>query len=311
MEAIKTYLDNVFAAYPQTDELQLLKRDMLANMEEKYIALRQGGKSEHEAAYSVIADFGNIEEITTELGLGVNNDNADGTVYVSFDEAKAYLAKSKQSGILVGLCVWLIIAGVSSFVAETTFLYTYSMAIMFSAIAVAVVMLIVNVNRMGAYKSYGKTPIRLDIYTRSQIGEMKRSVMQYYTISLCIGVVVILFAVLFMTGEVAFIGISPALFLVLIGFSVFLFTASGMYKAAFDILLGSGDSSYKAAVKKSGRIIGTIAAIYWPIVMAIAMWQLFAGNIYFWVVWPVAGVLFGGICGGVAVWFGMKGKENG
>ena len=68
METIKTYLDNVFAAYPQTNEVQNLKRDMLANMEEKYTMLRQSGKSEHEAAYSVIANFGNIQEITAELG---------------------------------------------------------------------------------------------------------------------------------------------------------------------------------------------------------------------------------------------------
>ena len=67
MDAIKTYLDNVFAAYPQSNEVQSLKRDMLANMEEKYAMLRQSGKSEHEAAYSVIPNFGSIEEITAEM----------------------------------------------------------------------------------------------------------------------------------------------------------------------------------------------------------------------------------------------------
>ena len=35
MNTIKTYLDNVFAAFPQTENVQALKRDMQADMEEK------------------------------------------------------------------------------------------------------------------------------------------------------------------------------------------------------------------------------------------------------------------------------------
>jgi len=67
MDVIRIYIDNVFAAYEQTNEIKRLKQDMSANMEEKYLVLRQDGKSEHEAAYSVIADFGRIDEITDEI----------------------------------------------------------------------------------------------------------------------------------------------------------------------------------------------------------------------------------------------------
>ena len=49
MDAIKMYLDNVFAAFPQTEQVQALKREMLSSMEEKYLALKQEGRSEHEA----------------------------------------------------------------------------------------------------------------------------------------------------------------------------------------------------------------------------------------------------------------------
>lgn len=307
MDVIKTYLDNVFAAYPQTNEVQSLRQDMLANMEEKYSALRQSGKSEHEAAYSVIADFGNIEEITTELGLG---QDAEENVILSLDEAEAYLEDSKKSGITIGLGVWLIIAGVSSFAANTALLSTNGMLIMFSSIAVAVVMFIVNSNKMSAYGSFEEQSIRLDSNTRAKIDSLRSRIRQHHTIYLCVGIVVILFSVMLMTGEVASIDLSPALFLVMIGFSVFLFIKSSSYKSAFDILLGEGEYANKKAVKKSGQIIGTIAAVYWPVVTAIGLWQLFAGNGNFWVVWPVGGVLFGGICGGIAVWFEFKDKER-
>jgi len=32
MDAIKTYLDNVFSAFPKTDRVQNMKREMLASM---------------------------------------------------------------------------------------------------------------------------------------------------------------------------------------------------------------------------------------------------------------------------------------
>ena len=94
---------------------------MLANMEEKYAMLRLSGKSEHEATYSVIADFGNIEEITAELGLDIKNRALDGSIYLSLDEAQSYIAKSKKSGIWIDLGVWLIIAGASTYASSIAF----------------------------------------------------------------------------------------------------------------------------------------------------------------------------------------------
>ncbi|MCL2557710.1 MAG: permease prefix domain 1-containing protein [Treponema sp.] len=68
MDAIETYIDNVFAAFAKTERALALKREMLASMEEKYDDLRREGKSEHEAVGAVIANFGSIEEIASELG---------------------------------------------------------------------------------------------------------------------------------------------------------------------------------------------------------------------------------------------------
>ena len=303
MDAIKTYLDNVFAAYPQTNEVLALKKDMLANMEEKYTTLRQSGKNEHEAAYSVIANFGNIEEITAEWGLktqGGESGDIDG-IALTLDEAEMYLAGSKKSGIWIGLGVWLIIAGVS-----TTILLEHPF-IMFVAIAIAVMMFIFIGTTMDKYKAYTETAIRLDPNTREMIEHDRVRAMRISSLQVALGVAFILISV----GAFTVVDFPVALFLNIVGFSVFLFILAGTYSSAFDVLLGKNDYSNKDAVTKAGRIIGTLAAIYWPIVVGINMYLLFVvQSNYFWVVWPIAGVVFGAVCAGIAVWYGSKRKER-
>jgi len=280
METIKTYIDNVFAAYPQTSEVQALKRDMLANMEEKYVKLRQGGKSEHEATYSVIADFGNIEELNAELGLGTKSGEMDDSISLSWDEAQAYLATSKSAGVWIGLGVWLILTGVAALI------FLGNIFPLFLAVAIAVIMFIVNGSRLGAYDSFEETPIRLDSNTREMAEIARAAFMPRCTAMIAVGVALIILAV----GAVAAIGLPVPLLLFVIGFSVFLFVVAGFYSSAFDVLLGKGDYSNKRALKKSGKIIGTIAAVYWPVVTAIALWQLFCWEYVF------LGDLAGGRC---------------
>jgi sRNA-binding regulator protein Hfq len=323
MEVIRTYLDNVFAAYPQTGELQKIKRDMLANMEEKYSMLRQSGKNEHEAAYSVIADFGRIDEITDELGIETDEANifssrekAEPSIFLSREKAESYLADSKRSGIWIGLGVWLILAGVSTVVIfENAFL-------LFAAIAVAVMIFIFNGFRMNAYESYEETTIKLDPDTREQIEYECAVFKPRFVAMIAIGVGLIIFSVGALTVSDFFIPI----FLNIVGFAVVLFVWAGCYSGAFDVILGKGDYAHKIPIdvliekggcarkipnKKGTRLIGTISAVYWPSVVAIYLLWSFFGSAWTisWVIFPVAGVLFGAISGGIAVWFGTSEKD--
>jgi|GEM_PF-247120 len=90
MDVIKTYLDNVFAAFPQTEKLRALKGEMLAGMEEKYHALKNEGKSENEAIGGVIANFGRVsfggidEHIQTLYIISKERFMAVSTVNISF-----------------------------------------------------------------------------------------------------------------------------------------------------------------------------------------------------------------------------------
>ena len=231
METIKTYIDNVFAAYPQTDEVQGLKRDMLANMEEKYVALRQGGKDEHEAAYSVIADFGSMREITAELGLDMNNEEPDNSIFLSLHEAQTYLAESMKNALWIGLGVWLIIAGASSVIAFR------NLFILFLTIAIAVAMFIITTAKMKAYESYGRTPIRLDTRSREIINGEHIRFGTRSAVMIAFGVMLIILSV----GLFTVIRVPIPFFLNIVGFSVFLFIVAGCYGAAFDVLLRKGE----------------------------------------------------------------------
>ena len=298
METIKTYLDNVFVAYPQTNEVKGLKRDMLAHMEEKYAALRQSGKSEHEATYRVIADFGSIEEITAELGFDMNSVKMESPVFLPLDEARIYLSKSMKRGLLIGLGTWLIIAGVSFVVAFNNPFF------LFVTVAIAVAMFIISSREMKAYESYRETSIQLDAHSRDILEGEHIRFGSHSTTMTAFGVALIIISV----GLFTIINVNISIFLNIIGFSVFLFIVAGCYSSGFDILLEKGN--YSKIGKKSEYIISAIAAIYWPLVTAIGLWQLFTGNSDFWIIWPVAGVLFGGICGGVAIWYEMKDKRK-
>lgn len=73
MNTIETYILNIFSTLPKTDEIEKLKEELLANMEEKYEDLKELGKSENEAISIVISEFGDIDELLLQLNIKVKN----------------------------------------------------------------------------------------------------------------------------------------------------------------------------------------------------------------------------------------------
>jgi len=294
---IKTYLDNVFAGFAQTEQVRTLKAEMLASMEEKYHALVDGGKSEHEAAYSVIADFGSIDEIVAELGLEAKQAEGkeDDTLSLTREEAKAYLSQTRKSGIFIGLGVWLILCGVAAFFFSGFFA-------LFAAIALAMPLLIINGLKFEQYEIYEKKVIRLDAVTKMEMEQRRAKFIKRFALQISCGVAFILLAVgLFLWSDIA---AGLEIMLIMIGFAIFLLVPTGMLFSAYDILLNIGDYANKGKSGKYTRIIGTIATIYWPIVAVGYLLWSFLGNAWHisWIVWPAAGGIFGAIAGGLATW---------
>lgn len=237
METIRTYLDNVFAAFPQTDEVKTLKREMLTNMEEKYLAFRQAGKSEHDAAYSVIADFGNMDEIVAELGGQVDLSKPESEtrdIFLSWEEATNYIRVTRNYGVKIGLGVWIIMIGVATLIAGGTGgLFT-----LFVAIAVGVALFITSGYKVEKYEKYEETPIRLDEGTRNAVEDLHARHSSRFGAKIALGVVVILVTV---GAFVSFDFIQVPFLLIMIGFAVFIFVSVCTVGEAFEVLLNIGD----------------------------------------------------------------------
>ena len=70
MEAIREYLNNMFLNLPETPQVLRAKAELMEMMEDKYEELTAEGMSEKEAVGTVISEFGNLDELAEELGIG-------------------------------------------------------------------------------------------------------------------------------------------------------------------------------------------------------------------------------------------------
>ncbi|HEX9060647.1 MAG TPA: permease prefix domain 1-containing protein [Clostridia bacterium] len=76
MMRIREYVNEMFDGIPESERKEVLKQEIIQNMEEKVCDLMEQGKSEEDAINKAIIDFGNIEDIKNELSVkqpGINN----------------------------------------------------------------------------------------------------------------------------------------------------------------------------------------------------------------------------------------------
>lgn len=119
MEAIREYLSNMFMNLPETPQVLRAKAELMEMMEDKYEELIAEGMSEKEAVGTVISEFGNLDELAEELGIGdfmkkeeepqeKKSRHADRRW--GPEEAKKYVAFAKTHARYVALgvmfCIW-------------------------------------------------------------------------------------------------------------------------------------------------------------------------------------------------------------
>ena len=104
-------------------------------------------------------------------------------------------------------------------------------------------------------------------------------------------------SVCFNAADVVY-AVAVCLLLLIAGIGCVLFIVGGTYEAALDRLLEEGD--YSPEKKSRKGINGTVSLVYWLFVTAIFICVTFIPSIkadpkYTWVIWAVAGVLYGAI----------------
>ncbi len=231
---------------------------------------------------------------------------------VSMEEAASFLEAKKQTAPKIALAIFLCIVspivlilmdglsdrkliGMSESAAGGIGLIT-----LIVLVAAAVALFIICGAKTEKYEYLEKEPIELEYGVSGMVKERQSRMSEAHTrdtvlgICLCVLSVVPIFAGLFTEKEIyAVMGICALLFMVACG--VLVLIRSGILWESTQKLLQEGD--YTVAEKEMSKKIAPIVTVYWLLATAgYLAWSFWTGAWdRTWIVWPVAGVLFGAI----------------
>lgn len=310
MDTIINYVDSVFINLPQTPEMLRLKEDMLLNMEEKYNQLKAENRSENEAIGTVLAEFGNIDEIIEAYNLETNDQEEDpNTVFLSHEEVDDYLSHRAKFSLAIAagvfLCIlapaiMLLVQEVSSFlpfinrVAEDT-LIILSLIPLFLFIALAVGLFVIFGIKEQQYELEGRA-ISLESTTRSELNRELKNFKPQFAKAIASGVVLCIIAPIVLLLSLVLLGYenywSVIFLLSFVAVGVFLFVFFGIIHATYHKLLAIG--SYAPKKVAAEKLTDTVASIVFPLAAAVYVISGFLFNTWgtAWIIFPIVGVLF-------------------
>lgn len=315
MEAIKSYLENMFLHLPKSPEVMRAKEELLQMMEDKYNQLRGEGRTDNEAVGQVIAEFGNLAELAGELGISreVSALEAEPSyISMSDEEVERYLENSQAASKQVAGGVGLILGGVvllMSLQAVSEFGYLpekVAQAIgiggLLLLVAVAVYMFIMAGIKSGKYEDLEKKVVNTDPYLHNRVKLLKDEYLPIFGRRIATGVFLILLGVVAMvTTAILEVGgeflllLLVANLIAMVAIATALFITSGSKMGAYDKLLNEGD--YSRRNKASNDIMEPIAGLYWLIVLGGYLTWSFLGGAWAisWIVWPISGIFFAAV----------------
>ena len=144
METIKSYLEAMFAAMPNTAEVRKAKAELLQMMEDKYNELIANGQSENTAVGTVISECGNLDELAEGLGLVKvveetrTRESETPRRNVGIDEVKGFIENRRKKALLLALGVFFCIVSVACPILFGERYGAVSVLLMFVSIALGV-----------------------------------------------------------------------------------------------------------------------------------------------------------------------------
>lgn len=323
MNAIDTYLDHMFRALPKSGEVRRARTELGQMAEDRFQELTGAGVSEHEAVGRVISQFGNLDDLADDLGIRTEFDRAQ-EAGLSFDESSAenFLLVRSRGARLIGFGVMSILFGLAGLIAlgpvesaeqtervienfriglnisnVTTVGEAIGLVLLFLGIIIGVGLFIYAGATMSKFEGadYG---IALPPDVRERYRQLREAENGKFAFGIASGVGIILLAVSLVAIVEAITGGNPvaeqysaAVMMVLIGLAGCILVTVGMRRSTLSQLAEEGD--YHPRVRDS--ITERFAGAYWLLAMAIYLtWSLITRDWHItWIVWPVAGILFG------------------
>ena len=243
------------------------------------------------------------------------SDRADSPLRtVSMEEASSFLQLREQNAVRIALGVMLCILSPIALIflsgaseaerlslAETQAV-GLGLAFLFVLVGCAVALFVSCGLRASQYEYLEREPIDTLYGVDGMVRERREKFRPAFTRQLTIGIVLCVVAVLplflslFLFGEDSFFHIfAVCLLLAIISVGVLLIVRSSIVWDGFHQLLEEEDYSREA--KQTEKKFGWIAGCYWTLVTAgYLTWSFLSGRwSSTWIVWPIAGVLYGAI----------------
>ncbi|MDE7229240.1 MAG: helix-turn-helix domain-containing protein [Oscillospiraceae bacterium] len=266
--------------------------------------------------FGVTTDYLLKDDIEDEEFTAV--DYSEKTKKVTLEQANEYLALRKRLAPRIALGVFMCIVSVIPLLllggaAESGKLPisedlagSIGLIVILIVVAGAVGIFIHSGFQNAPYEFLDNEPFETEYGVSGMVREQQKSYRGTYMKSnvigtcLCILSAVPLFAGIASENDFLLVILLNVLIFI-VAIAVFFFVTAGVRWASMQRLLKEGD--YSDEEKNRSRVNGTIAAIYWPVVVAIYLAWLFLernpknGDSRSWVVFPVAGVLFAAVLG--------------
>ncbi|SFC57999.1 hypothetical protein SAMN04488102_11141 [Alkalibacterium subtropicum] len=308
MNTIREYIEQMFKGVPMTEETAQLKADILANLEDKYTALKDSGASEHEAIGTVIAEFGDIDELLEEFGVTRVNQQVT-TNYETMGESdlRQYIQAKGKLGWNIGLGILSILAGMAGLLLFLAFQAVLPGALyiglffLFSFSVIGIGLFIIEGMKAGDLKRFNSPYIIFPNDKEQFISEQedyKRSFIFSIVagVSLCIMSITPILMGALTTLLPVLVGV--AFSLLLIGVGIIFFTYSGNIWNAYENIKQNGKfveviEEEAARDERNRKMNYIIDEIYWPIIVVIYFVFSFTQGTWAWswVIFVLAGAL--------------------
>lgn len=254
-----------------------------------------------------------IEEKKVDSSIVEESTSTKEAIKVTLEEANEFIQLTKQNSpkiaLGVSLCilspvVLLILAGltelegsgVSDFVASLVGVVT-----LLGMVAAAVYIFIVYGTKLKKYEYMDLEDIETAYGVAGMVEEKKKDYESIHTNATALGVIMCILSSVPLIASAFFasdwvVVCMVALLLTIIAIAVNIFVRVNSIWDCYNKLLEFGDYSYEK--KQLRKVKSRVAGIYWIVALGIYLaWSFLTTSWeYTWVVWPIAAVLYAGIC---------------
>lgn len=301
MEAIKNYLEKMFANMPNTDSVKRAKDELLQMMEDKYNELIAEGKNENEAVGTVITEFGNLDELAEALGVTEEvkdervrtKENPQRTLSLQEiteylkDKKKVTLMKAFGIFLLISSCTWGDLLGAVGF---------------FGSVTAGILLLVYKSNVWKKWLQVRKGKAQLDMQAAEYVLAEKKRMYPMWMLLRTLGIIsIVLFwapgSILRSLGCTTNFGGSALFFFVGLGVALLVFSGD-IRKNYHTLLLLNDINTMSGEYVKNERVVykneylGAFMDIYWPVCTCLYfIWSFLTFDwLISWILWPIASV---------------------